>query len=69
LPPAIGLATSLKNRASVDVLLACTPKHAVDAASDLCESGPMLGKPHDPQFVHERIKKLLAARARRGVLS
>jgi DNA-binding NtrC family response regulator len=53
-----------KNRPGVDVLLAGTPKRAVDAASGLCESGPMLGKPYDPQIVHDGIKKLLAARAR-----
>jgi CheY-like chemotaxis protein len=52
------------HRPSVNVLLAGTPKRAVDAAGDLCESGPMLGKPYDPQNVHDRIKKLLAARAR-----
>jgi len=52
------------HRSEVEVLLSGTAKRAVDAAAELCERGPILGKPYDPQIVHDRIRKLLAARAK-----
>jgi DNA-binding response OmpR family regulator len=52
------------NRPGTDVRMGGTAERAVDAAAQLCDSGPMRGKPHDTQVVHQRLKKLLAARAR-----
>jgi CheY-like chemotaxis protein len=47
----------------VEVILAGTVQRAANAA-DLCEDGPHLMKPYDPQGVVERIKRSLAARDR-----
>lgn len=46
----------------VEVVLAGTPARATDAAAELCDSGPMLARPYDPQIVLDRIKRMLAAR-------
>ena len=54
------------NRPGLDVVLVGTPERAANAAAELCEDGPMLSKPYEPQIVVDRIKQLLAARARRG---
>jgi DNA-binding NtrC family response regulator len=48
----------------IDVILAGTVQRAANAAGDLCEDGPHLMKPYDPQVVVERIKRSLAARDR-----
>jgi CheY-like chemotaxis protein len=52
------------NRPGVEVLLAGTVQRAANAAADLCEDGPHLSKPFDPQVVASRIKRSLAARER-----
>jgi DNA-binding response OmpR family regulator len=46
----------------VDFILAGTPARAVASAADLCEAGPDLARPYDPQIVHDRVKRLLAGR-------
>ena len=46
------------------MILAGTAERAANAAAELCEDGPMLMKPYDPQIVLDHIKQLLAARAR-----
>jgi DNA-binding NtrC family response regulator len=51
------------NRPGLDVILVGNPARAANAAGDLCESGPMLAKPYDPQLVVEHIRRLLGARA------
>jgi DNA-binding response OmpR family regulator len=51
-------------RPGITVILAGTPKRAAKAAGDLCEEGPMMSKPYDPQLVVERIKRLLSAAER-----
>jgi DNA-binding LytR/AlgR family response regulator len=48
----------------VEVILAGTVQRAANAAADLCEDGPHLMKPYDPQMVVSRIKRSLAARER-----
>jgi CheY-like chemotaxis protein len=48
-----------------DVFLAATVQRAASTAGDLCEEGPMLSKPYQPETVVERIKQLLAERTRR----
>jgi DNA-binding response OmpR family regulator len=62
-----GLAQWIRqNRPGMDVILAGSPARAVNAAADLCESGPTLSKPYEPQIVLDEIRRLLAARARRA---
>ncbi len=47
----------------IQVILTGTVERAADAAAGLCEDSP-LPKPYEPQVVVDRIKRLLAARAR-----
>ena len=49
----------------VEVILAGNIEAAAKAAGDLCERGPHLARPHDPQLVLERIRRALATRVRR----
>jgi DNA-binding response OmpR family regulator len=49
-------------RPQIAVILAGTPNRAAKAAGDLCEEGPTLSKPYDPQLVLDRIKRLLSVR-------
>jgi len=51
-------------RPGLDIILASTPERAARAAGELCEQGPLLARPYEPQLVLQRIKRLLAARAR-----
>jgi CheY-like chemotaxis protein len=53
-----------RSRPSVEVVLAGTPARAAHAAGELCEQGPALAKPYEPQAVLERIRRLLAMRRR-----
>jgi CheY-like chemotaxis protein len=52
------------NRPEIGVILAGTVSRAADAAAELCEKGPMLSKPYEPQAVVDRIKRLMAERKR-----
>lgn len=49
-----------KQRPEVRTLLAGTPKQAADKAGELCDEGPQLTKPFDPQLVERRIRMLIA---------
>lgn len=51
-----------ENRKNVDIVLAGTPSRAAQAASDLCERGPLLAKPYEPGAVVDRIRRLIAKR-------
>jgi CheY-like chemotaxis protein len=51
-------------RPGLDVVLASTPERAARAAGELCEQGPLLARPYESQLVLQRIKRLLATRAR-----
>jgi DNA-binding LytR/AlgR family response regulator len=42
-----------------DVFLAATVQRAASTAGDLCEEGPMLSKPYEPETAVERIKQPL----------
>jgi len=53
------------NKPGLGVILVGSPARAADAAAELCESGPMLAKPYEPQVVVDRIKRLLAERKAR----
>ena len=60
-----GFAFAVKARSlrpGLDVVLAGTPKGAVDAAAKLCDEGPALIKPYDHKLVLAHIKRLMAAR-------
>ncbi len=53
------LAAWIRNRRpQITVILAATPKKAAKAAGDLCEEGPMMSKPYDPQLGVDRIRRL-----------
>ena len=52
------------NRPGLEVILTGTVPRAVNAAADLCEDGPV-PKPYEPAVVHDRIRRLLAARPAR----
>src|SRR5215510_9490676 len=54
-----------EHRPGLDVILAGTVPRAVNAAKELCDDGPM-PKPYEPQAVHDRIRRLLAARQAKG---
>jgi len=49
-----------KSKPGIHVVLAGTVARAAQAAGDLCESGPTLGKPYEPSAVSEHIRRLLA---------
>jgi|SRR5579872_2955899 len=48
------------NRPGLEVILTGSVPRAVNAAAQLCDDGP-LPKPYEPQSVHDRIRRLLAA--------
>ena len=51
-----------RERPGVQVAMAGTPARAAAVAGDLCEEGPMGGKPYDPQAIAAEIRRLLASR-------
>jgi DNA-binding response OmpR family regulator len=53
-----------QNFSTIDVVLAGTVAGAVEKAADLCKEGPAETVPYDHKFVHDRIRQLLAGRAR-----
>lgn len=50
------------HKPGMPIILVGSPSGAVDAAADLCESGPMLAKPYEPHILLDRIKRTLAER-------
>ena len=53
------------NCPGAEVILTGTIPRAVGAAADLCEQNGTVPKPYEPWFVHDRIRRLLAARPRK----
>lgn len=51
----------------VKVMLTSGFARSAQLAADLCESGPLMRKPYEPQHVVDRIKQLLAAAERDDV--
>jgi DNA-binding response OmpR family regulator len=49
-----------RHKPGLSIILAGTPARIADAAADLCENGPLLAKPYEPQLLLDRIKRLLA---------
>lgn len=56
------------NRGEVAVLLAGSVDRVADAAGELCDEGPLLRRPYEPQAIVDRIRRLLAP-GRRGSLA
>lgn len=54
-----------ENRSDVDVLLAGSINRVADQAGELCDEGPQLRRPYEPQAVVDRIKRLQGSRDRR----
>ena len=58
-----GLAQWIRGRmAQVQVILAGTAPRAAQEAAELCDKGPTLSRPYEPQLVVDRIRRLLALR-------
>jgi DNA-binding NtrC family response regulator len=55
-----------RHRPGCEVMLAGTTARTADAAGELCEQGPTLARPYDPQLVLDRIRRLLARRPPKG---
>ncbi len=51
---------SRKNRPETRIVMAASSKGAAVAAGKLCEEGPYLAKPYEPQAVEDYIRRLLA---------
>lgn len=47
------------HKPAIPIILVGSPPAAVDAAADLCESGPMLAKPYDQQILLDQIRRTL----------
>jgi CheY-like chemotaxis protein len=54
-----------EHRSDIEIILAGTPARAASAAGELCDSGPMLARPYDPQIVLDRVMRMRAARVNR----
>lgn len=52
------------NRPDIPTILAGSAARAAEKAADLCEAGPLLSKPYEPQILLDRVKQRLAERAR-----
>lgn len=55
-----------QNRPGVEVILAGTIPAVAEAAAQLCDNGPDIARPYDPQGVVDHIKRLIAQRDRSG---
>jgi DNA-binding NtrC family response regulator len=62
---AFGLSTWVRaNRPELEVRLAGSLEGTLDTAAELCENGPHLARPYEPQAVVSYIKQLRASRDR-----
>lgn len=60
-----GLAKWIReHRPSVPVILVGSPASAANAAANLCEGGPILAKPYEPQLLVDKIRQMLASAMR-----
>jgi CheY-like chemotaxis protein len=53
-----------ENRPGTQAVLAAGVTAAAENAAELCENGPLLSRPYDPQSVVDYIKRLFASRDR-----
>jgi CheY-like chemotaxis protein len=64
-PDGFGLVRWVRqNRPDARIVMAGNPRRAAKEAAKLCEEGPMLAKPYEPEIVERRIRQLLAKRTR-----
>ena len=57
----LGLARWVReHKPGLPIILAATPERAADVAGNLCEDGPLLTKPYDPQILLDQIRRTLA---------
>jgi DNA-binding NtrC family response regulator len=56
-------AWALQRRPEVQVILAGSIAATANKAAELCEEGPQLRRPYDPQSVVEYIKRIIGSRA------
>jgi CheY-like chemotaxis protein len=56
-------AWALQRRPEVQIILAGTVAAAAGKAAELCEEGPQLRRPYDPQSVVEYIRRIMGSRA------
>jgi CheY-like chemotaxis protein len=54
-----------KNKEGLEIILAGSPERAAKTAGELCENGPTLNKPYEPQILLEAIRKQLGLRTNR----
>jgi len=47
-----------QNKPETEIVLSSAVERTADAAGDLCEKGPALAKPYDPQTVVDHIRRL-----------
>ncbi len=60
-----GLARWIRaNKPDIAVILTGTPAQAAKEAGELCDDGPLLAKPYEPQLLLDRINRHMAARDR-----
>ena len=57
-----------KNKEELEIILAGSPERAAKTAAELCESGPTMAKPYEPQILLDAIRKQLGMRANRASL-
>jgi CheY-like chemotaxis protein len=57
-----------KNKEELEIILAGSPERAAKTAGELCESGPTMAKPYEPQILLDAIRKQLGMRANRASL-
>jgi len=50
-------------RSSLEIALAGTIESAAHKAAELCEEGPELARPYDPQSVAEYVRRIIGTRA------
>jgi DNA-binding response OmpR family regulator len=53
-----------EQRNGIHVVLAGSAANTANAAANLCEEGPMMAKPYDPQLIVDRIRRFIAERGR-----
>lgn len=59
-------AWSRQERPEVEVILAGSIASAANKAAELCDEGPQLKRPYDPQSVSEYIKRIMGAQDRKA---
>jgi CheY-like chemotaxis protein len=59
-------AWSRKERPEVEVILAGSVSAAAIKAAELCDEGPQLKRPYDPQSVSDYIKRIMGSQERKA---